>query len=196
MTDTIDRIRHLGEIVRPSRAIASGIRAEAFYRLRDEGALVEISRGVYRLADLPMIDHPDLIAVAVRVPKAVVCLVSALAFHEATTQVPHAVDIALPQGVKTPRIGNPPIRTFHVSPQTYDAGVEDHLLDGVPVRIYSMEKTIADCFKFRNRVGSETAVEALRLGLERKGASVSKILQFARICRVESIMRPYLEALT
>jgi predicted transcriptional regulator of viral defense system len=150
---------------------------------------------VYRLADLPEPSQPDLVVIATRVPRAVVCLISALAFHGITTQVPHEVHIALPRGQRSPRLGHPPIRVFRFTGRAFSEGVETHAIEGVPVRVYGPEKTVADCFKFRNRIGLDVAVEALRLSRERKRASVRTLLHHARICRVERIMQPYLEAL-
>ncbi|MBX7220020.1 MAG: type IV toxin-antitoxin system AbiEi family antitoxin domain-containing protein [Blastocatellia bacterium] len=195
MHPPLERIHQLGGTVRTSQALALGIHPRTLYRLRDEGKLIELSRGVFRSADLPWPDQPDLVSVSVRVPKAVICLISAFAFHHLTTRIPHWVDIALPQGVKTPRVEHPSIRAFHVAPTAYEAGIETHPVDGVPVRIYSAEKTIADGFKFRNRIGLEVVLEALRNGLERDQVTVARILHFARLCRVERVITPYLEAL-
>ena len=154
-----------------------------------------MSRGVYRLADAPPLSSPDLVTVALRAPQAVVCLVSALAFHEMTTQIPHAVDIALPKGAETPRIAHPPISVHRFSGHSFLAGIETHRIDGVAVRIYGPEKTLADCFKFRNKLGTDVVLEALRFYKARKPFRVDDLLKYARICRMERIMRPYLETL-
>ncbi|MCA9296930.1 MAG: hypothetical protein KC983_10435, partial [Phycisphaerales bacterium] len=140
-------------------------------------------------------ENPDLMTVAGRIPRGVICLVSALAFHEITTQIPHAVDLALPRGMTTPAIRYPPIRTYRFSAPTLSAGVEMHAIDGVDVRIFSPEKTLADCFKFRNTIGLDIALEALRTYLHREGADIEAIHRYARLGRVERVMRPYLEAL-
>lgn len=186
--------RHSG-VLRTSRALALGIHPRTLYRLRDSGRLAVVSRGVYRLAELPEPSQPDLVVVATRVPQAVVCLISALSFHGITTQVPHEVQIALPRGRRRPQLDHPPIRVFQLTGKAYTEGIETHSIEGVPVRIYSPEKTIADCFKFRNKIGLDVAVEALKLGRERKRVSIMSLLHHARICRVERVMRPYLEAL-
>lgn len=187
--------RKHGGMLRASEAIALGIHPRALYRLRDENRLVTVSRGLYRLADLPELSDPDLVSVATRIPQAVVCLISALAFHEITTEIPHEVSIALPRTVKKPRLDHPPLRVFWLSGESLTEGIEEHKIDGVKVRIYGPEKTVADCFKFRNKIGLDVAIEALKLCIERKGATPRKLLHYARICRVERIMRPYLEAL-
>lgn len=184
-----------GGILRTRRALALGIHPRTLYRLRDEGRLVRVSRGVFRLSSLPRAGRPDLVAVATRVPRAVVCLVSALAFHDLTTEVPHEVHIALPRGTKVPRLEHPPLRVYRFSGPALTAGVQRVGVDGVPVQVYGPEKTVVDCFRFRNRLGLDVATEALRACLRRRGARRPDLLRFARLCRVERVMLPYLEAL-
>ena len=157
--------------------------------------LLQLSRGLYRLADLPPLANPDLMIVALRLPQAVICLVSALAFHDLTTQVPHAVDVALHSGAGRPALDYPPLRTFWFSGPAWSEGVEVHQLDDTPVRIYGPEKTVADCFKFRHKLGMDIALEAARLYRKRKDFNIGTLLTYARICRVERVMRPYLEAI-
>jgi predicted transcriptional regulator of viral defense system len=163
--------------------------------MRDSGALEMVSRGVYRLSGGPPLGNPDLVTVATRVPSGVICLVSALAFHELTTQIPHEVHLALPRGAEEPRVDHPPIKTYRFTGQAFTEGVEAHELDGIRVHIYSPEKTLADCFKFRNKIGLDTAVEAVRFYRERRRVKVDDLMRYASICRVEKIIRPYLEAL-
>ena len=184
--------RHHG-VLRTSRVLEAGIHPRTLYRLRDSGSLVQVSRGVYRLADLPESAQPDLVVVASRVPRAVICLISALAFHEITVQIPHEVQIALPRGARTPRLDHPPIRVFRMTGQAYSQGIETHVEQGVTVQVYGVEKTVTDCFKFRNKIGLDVAVEALRLARERKHAKPSALMHYARICRVERVMLPYVE---
>ena len=163
--------------------------------MRDSGALEVVSRGMYRLAGSSPLGSPDLVTVATRIPGGVICLISALAFHELTTQIPHEVHVALPRGAEEPRLDYPPIKTYRFTGEAYTQGVESHELDGVIVHIYSPEKTLADCFKFRNKVGLDTAVEAVRFYRERTRVKVDDLMRYAAICRVEKIIRPYLEAL-
>lgn len=191
----VTMFRKRGGMLRASEAIALGIHPRTLYRLRDENRLVTVSRGLYRLADLPELSDPDLVSVATRIPQAVICLISALAFHEITTEIPHEVSIALPRTVKRPRLDYPPLRVFWFSGDALTEGIEEHKIDGVKVRIYGPEKTVADCFKFRNKIGLDVAIEALKLCRERKGSTPRKLLHYARVCRVERVMRPYLEAL-
>jgi predicted transcriptional regulator of viral defense system len=184
-----------GGILRTANAIRSGIHPDTLYRMRDSGTLDAISRGVYRLTESPPIGNPDLVTVATRVSSGVICLISALAFHEITTQIPHEVHLALPQGAEEPRLDQPPIKTYRFAGKSYSEGVQIHTFDNVKVRIYSPEKTIADCFKFRNKIGLDTAIEAIRFYRERKRIQIDELMRYATICRVDKIIRPYLEAL-
>jgi predicted transcriptional regulator of viral defense system len=163
--------------------------------MRDSGSLDVVSRGVYRLAGSEPLGNPDLVTVATRVRGGVICLISALAFHEITTQIPHEVHVALQRGAEEPRIDHPPIKSYRFTGQAFTAGVKTYELDGISVRIYSPEKTIADCFKFRNKVGLDTAVEAVRFYRERRSINVDDLIHYAAICRVEKVIRPYLEAI-
>lgn len=192
--ETIFR-RHRG-VLRTSHALKLGIHPRILYRLRDSGRLVSVTRGVYRLAGLPELSQPDLLVVASRVPQAVICLISALSFHGITTQVPHEVHIALPRGARYPKLDHPPTRVFLMTGAAYSAGIETHFIEGVEIRVYGPEKSVADCFKFRNKIGMDVALEALRLARERKHVTPQALLHYARLCRVERVMRPYLEALT
>jgi predicted transcriptional regulator of viral defense system len=162
---------------------------------RDAGIIEPLSRGLYRLADSPPLANPDLVTVALRTPEGVVCLISALAFHQLTTQIPHEVHLALRRGSEPPRIDHPPVRTYWFAKAAFEAGIETHRLDSIPVRIYSPEKTLADCFKYRNKIGLDTAVEAVRLYRERRRPSVDALMKYAQVCRVAKVMRPYLEAI-
>jgi predicted transcriptional regulator of viral defense system len=163
--------------------------------MRDEGIVERLSRGVYRLTELKPLGNPDLVSITVRIPKGVVCLISALAFHEITTQVPHQVYIAIDRYSRPPKIDFPPIRVFRFTGEAYEGGVETHEIEGVQVSVYCPEKTIADCFKYRNKIGFDVALEALKLYRERIGFKVDDLMHFARVCRVEKVMRPYLEAI-
>jgi predicted transcriptional regulator of viral defense system len=184
-----------GGILRTAQALRAGIHPSTLYTMRDVGTLQVVSRGVYRLAGSGPLGNPDLVTVATRVHCGVICLISALAFHEITTQIPHEVHVALQRGAEEPRLDHPPIKTYRFTGQAFKAGVETHELDGVNVRIYSPEKTLADCFKFRNKIGLDTAVEAVRFYRERRNVSVDSLMHYAGICRVEKVIRPYLEAI-
>ena len=180
---------------RPTRCGLAFTRA-TLYALRDSGEIEQVARGLYRLSTAPPLSNPDLVPIAIRIPRAVVCLISALAHHRLTTRVPHAVDIALPSHAQAPKMDNVPIRVFWYPEGSFRAGVEVVEIDDVPVRVYSAEKTIADCFKYRNKIGLDVALEALRAYRERtKKPNRQALTKFAQINRVEKIMRPYLEAI-
>ena len=185
--------RH-GGMLRMAQAIREGISRRTLYALRDAGITEQLSRGLYRLADASPLGNPDLVAVATKVPKGVVCLLSALAFHELTTQIPHEVYLAIPRNAEAPRLDHPPVRSFHFSGRAFTEGIETHQMDDVPVRVYSREKTLADCFKYRNKIGLDTVLEALRLYKQQGRVNVDAIMRCAAVCRVTKVMRPYLEA--
>ncbi len=185
--------KHGGQL-RMSEAIGHGMTRYMLYSLRDKGIIEEVSRGVYRLAELPPISNPDLVTVSLRFPQAVICLVSALAYHDITTQVPHVVSVAVPRTSRMPRLDYPPIQAHRFSDEAYKSGIEEHRIDGVPVKVYSREKTLADCFKFRNQIGMDVVLEALKLYRTRKKFNPGELIKYAKICRVEKVMRPYLEA--
>ncbi len=187
--------RKHGGLLRTAEAIDLGVHPRTLYAMRDAGVLDQLSRGVFRLTKLPPLGNPDLVAVAARVPQGVVCLISALSFHEITTQIPKEVYLAVKIGTEPPRVSNPPARVFHFSGKAFTEGAVTHRLDGIDVRVYDPEKTLADCFKFRNRIGMDTVLEALKLYKERKRFDVEKILHYAKICRVTKVITPYLESL-
>jgi predicted transcriptional regulator of viral defense system len=184
-----------GGVLTTTQALRSGIHARTLYRMRDSGLLERLDRGLFRLAALSPPADPDLISAAIRVPRGVLCLISALSFHGITTQIPHEIYLALPRGTEPPRLSSPPLRIFWFGGESYQAGIEQHRIDRIDLRVYSPEKTVADCFKMRNRIGADVAVEALRLYAASRSMDIDKLLHFARICRVEGVMRPYLEAL-
>jgi len=187
--------RDRGGVLKTGEALRAGIHPRTLYEMERNGILEKLARGLYRIADMPPLGNPDLVSVALKVPNGIVCLISALAYHGITTQIPHEVYLALKRGAEPPRLRYPPIRVFWFTAEAFAQGIETHRLDGIQVRIYSPEKTIADCFKYRNKIGMDTAIEALKLYRERKQFKINDLMQFARVCRVEKVMRPYLEAL-
>ena len=198
MASTIEQARKVfedrGGTLRTNEALAEGIHPRTLYAMRDAGELEQLARGLYRLADLPPMSEPDLATVAKRIPQGVVCLISALAYHELTTQVPHEVHLALPRSARRPKLDYPPLHVYRFSRAAFDAGIEAHVIDNVPVRVYGPEKTLADCFKYRNKIGLDVAIESLRSYRGRRGARLQMVLEYARTCRVEKVVRPYLEA--
>jgi predicted transcriptional regulator of viral defense system len=182
-------------VVRPVDFEAGGIPRSRLYGLVREGLVERQSRGVYVAADHPYTEHNGLAQVAKRVPAAVVCLLSALRFHEITTQNPFQIWIALPEKARKPRMEYPPIRVVRFSGTSLTEGVETHKIEGVEVRVYSLAKTIADCFKYRHKIGLDVALEALRESWQAGKVTMDQIDQAARACRMQRVMRPYLEAL-
>ncbi len=194
MQTAIEIFREHGGILRTSQALDLGIHPRTLYGMRNLSVLDQVSRGVYRLASLPTLSQPDLVTVAIRVPRAVVCLVSALSYHDITTEIPHEVQIALPRGTKSPALSYPPVRVFRFSGPALREGIQTVQIDGAPVRLYSPEKTVADCFRLRNKIGLDVAIEALHLCIKNRRAKPADLLRYARVCRVERVMLPYLEA--
>ena len=191
---SIEIFRKNGGQLRMSEAIAHGITRYMLYSLRDKGIIEQVSRGVYRLMELPPISNPDLVTISLRFPNAVICLISALSYHNITTQIPHVVSVAVPRDSRIPSLDYPPIQTHRFSDEAYNAGIENHVIDGAHVKIYNPEKTLADCFKFRNKIGMEVVLEALKLYRSRQKFNLEKLLTYAEVCRVKNIMTPYLEA--
>jgi predicted transcriptional regulator of viral defense system len=185
-----------GGTLRTSEARAQGVHPRTLYHLRDTGHLERLSRGLYRLADRPASEHEDLVIVAGRVPEAVVTLISALAFHDLTDEIPRAVHIALPRGKRFPRLDYPPLETVHVSEPAFSTGIETRALaGGLDVRVYDPARTVADCFKFRGQIGKDVALGALKTYLRRSGRDLQALMRYADVCRVKSVMRPHVESL-
>ncbi len=185
--------RHGGQL-RLSEALAWGFNRYQLYQLRDEGLIEPVSRGLYRLADLPPIENPDLLAAATRFPKAVLCLISALDWHGITTQIPHHVHLAVARDSRVPALDYPPVTGYRLSGRAFSAGVEQVDVDGITMNVYCPEKTLADCFKFRNRVGMDVVLEGLELYRTRKTFQPGKLMEYAGICRVANVMAPFVEA--
>ena len=183
-----------GGILRTSEVLSAGIHPRTLYKLRDEGYIIKVDRGVYKLNDHASLSNPDIAIVAARVPNAKICLLSALDFHEMTKEIPHKIHIAIARTQRDPKIDYPPVEVYRFTAESLTEGIEKHEIDGQTIQVYNPAKTIADCFKFRNKIGIEIALEALQRGLEEKNVEVKEILKYAKICRVENIIKPYMEA--
>lgn len=199
MNPTSDRqllktIRKLG-IVRSVDLQALGISRGQLYRLVREGLLERQARGIYVASQHRVSAQHSLAQVAKRVPAGVICLLSALRFHGLTTQSPAEVWIALPEKARRPKLDSPRLRVARFSGAALSEGIETHRVEGVEVRIYSAAKTVADCFKYRNKVGVDVAVEALRDFSRRHRGGATELARFARICRVVRVMQPYLDSI-
>ncbi|GIU77137.1 MAG: transcriptional regulator [Bryobacteraceae bacterium] len=181
-------------LVRPRDVEALGIARAFLTRLERRGLLERRARGVYVLADAPVSEHHSLALAAKLVPRGVVCLLSALRFHGLTTQDPHEVWMAIDFKARKPSVKFPALRIVRFSGRSLADGIETHLIEAVPVRVYSPAKTVADCFKYRNKIGTDVALEALRDALRKRKATMDGIHRFAKVCRVANVIRPYLES--
>jgi predicted transcriptional regulator of viral defense system len=182
-------------ILRRVEAIRLGVPEYVIYEMTKNGDLIKEARGLYRLAESEPLSNPDLVQVSLLIPKGVVFLISALYFHRLTTQIPHWIYLALPRGTSYPKVEYPPIKAFMRSEKQYAAGVEEHLIDGVRVRIYSREKTVADCFMYQREIGKDVALEALKDYMASKSRNVNKLMEYAKVNRVEKSILPYVESL-
>ena len=197
--DDMDRVVALaakqGGLISTRDVERRGISRNILYRMLQQGKLTRIGRALFSLPGAVATEHLPLAEVSKRVPGAVICLLSALSFHGLTTQLPHAVWIAVERAHWRPRFDYPPLNVTHVSGEAFSFGIQTHEISGVTVRIYSPAKTVADCFKFRNKVGLDIAVEALRETRRSRKATVDDLMRAAEVCRVYKIIRPYAEAI-
>jgi predicted transcriptional regulator of viral defense system len=159
------------------------------------GKIKRISRGIYKLVDFPDISSPDLVTAGVMFPKGVICLITALSFHDATDEIPRFIDIAVPANSRTKKTQDLPVRFYYFASEAWSNGIEEHIVDGQKIRVYCLAKTIADCFKFRNKIGMDTARSALKFAIENRKANPNEIMKYARICHVSNIIKPILESI-
>lgn len=174
---------------------AAGIHRQVLTRLVAEGKIERVVRGLYRLADHSPSEHHGLVMASAAVPQGVVCLLSALQFHGIGTQLPSAVWVAIDRRARRPALKYPPLRVVRYTGAALTEGVKSHRIDGRTVRVYDVAKTLADCFKYRNKIGLDVALEALREAWRARRFTMDALDRYARICRVQRVMRPYLEAL-
>lgn len=192
--ETLRLVRSLG-IVRPGDLEARGVSRQRLYGLVREGEVEQLSRGVYAARRHPITAEHTLAHVGKRVPAGVFCLLTALRFHDLTTQNPADVWIALSEKARKPRLDYPRLRVARFSGAALTEGIETHRVEGVEIHVYSAAKTVADCFKYRNKIGVDVAVEALRDFTRRYRGGANDLARFARICRVMRVMQPYLDAI-
>jgi predicted transcriptional regulator of viral defense system len=181
-------------ILRPRDLDRHGIARTHLQRLERSALLERAGRGLYRLPSANLTEHHSLAAACKLVPRGVVCLLSALRFHDLTTQAPFEVWLAIGVRARRPSQATPPLRIVRFSGPAFTRGVEKHVVEGVEVRVYGAAKTVADCFKYRNKIGLDVAIEALRDYRRRHPRGMDELWRYARICRVANVMRPYLEA--
>jgi len=193
-----DRLLELARqraVITAADAARAGIHSQQITRLVAEGVLERIARGRYCLVDRPVTEHHGLALASRAVPNGVICLLSALQFHGIGTQLPPDLWVAIPRGARAPSIGRLPLKIVRFSGAAFTEGIETHRIEGEKVRVYSVAKTLADLFKHRNKIGLEVALEALREAWREQSFTMEALDRAARICRVERVMRPYVEAI-
>lgn len=211
MSNVLNIFRHIEMPVKVPPAIKSAFKSSSVLRTRDleahgiwraklrgfveQGVLTRVGRGLYTRTGVEAGENHSLAEVGKRVPKGTVCLLSALRFHGLTTQQPHEVWLALDGKARSPKTDSMALRIVRFSGASLWEGQKEHVIEGVTVKIYNPAKTVADCFKFRNKIGLDVALEALRETWRERRCSISELMRYARICRVANIMRPYLESL-
>jgi predicted transcriptional regulator of viral defense system len=183
-------------LIRPRDVEAEGIHREYLLRLYRNGDLARVGRGLYALPGTQTSESISLAEVAKRIPNAVVCLISALQFHNLTTQIAPQVWIAIENKKWEPTLDYPPLEIVRLTGRAFSFGVEEHEVNRITVKVYSPAKTVADCFKFRNKIGLDVALEALRETWRSRKATMDELWEAAKVCRVANVMRPYLEAIT
>lgn len=193
--ELINFFKSHGGVVRFADILKAGFHPDLLIAIEKARKVEKIARGLYRITNYSPGSHPDFVIASLQAPKGVICLISALSFHEATSEIPRYVDIAIPQGTHANRIKYPPVKFYRFAPKTWKAGVEEHEIEGYKIMIYNLAKTIVDCFKFRNRIGVAIARDALKVAVTEKKIKPKEVMKYAKICRVSSIIKPILEAM-
>lgn len=191
----IEYLRQHGGVARFSSIRGAGFHPDTLKRLEKEKRVEKIARGLYKLSSDTLGSYPDYVSASLQTSKGVICLVSALYFYRVTTEIPQFVDIAIPFGARANKIEYPPVKFYRFSPKAWDAGIEEYKMAGHKIKIYSLAKTIADCFKFRNKIGPDVAREAIKAAVREKRVKPKEIMHFAKICRVDRIIKPILETM-
>ena len=190
----IEMARKTG-VIRAREIRKAGLHTEYLRRLCKSGRLIRTGRGLYVLADGDFTEHHTLAEACKRVPHGIICLLSALSYHEIGTQNPHGVWMAIDRTMRKPKVDYPPIRIFRFSGPSLNEGIEEKKIEAVSVRVYNPAKTVADCFKYRNKVGIDVAIEALKECWQSRRCTIDELVRYALICRVRNIMQPYMEAI-
>lgn len=184
-----------GGVATYSDLMEAGFHKRTLRSFLHSGKIQKIDRALYKLSDGPASSNPDLVTVSIKAPQAVICLVSALAFHEATDEIPRHVHLAIPRGKHASRIKYPPVHFYRFAPEVWKMGVEEHKIEGHSIRVYNLAKTVADCFKFRNKIGIDLARAALKVAITEKQVSPKEIMRYAKLCRVTKFIKPLLETM-
>ncbi|MGM0568544.1 MAG: type IV toxin-antitoxin system AbiEi family antitoxin domain-containing protein [Elusimicrobiota bacterium] len=173
----------------------AGFHPDTLTSLEEKGQIEKVAYGIYSLIDYIPDEYPDLVIASLQAPRGVVCLISALSFHNATTEIPGKVEMAIERGTRKYKIEYPPVKFYYFSKKTWEAGIEKHQIEGKKIKVYNLAKTIADCFKFRNKIGADIAREALKIAVREKNISPKEIMKYSKRCRVSTIVKPILETL-
>lgn len=192
--ERVARVAKQRGLLRPRDVADAGVTRADLARLARLGLIQKLGRGLYSMASVELTEHHSLAEAAKRLPAGVVCLLSALRFHGLTTQNPFEVWVAIGHKAWRPKSSEPPLRLVHMSGRAASVGIETHVVEGVPVRVFSPAKTVADCFRFRNKIGLDVALEALRDYRRRHRGGMDALWRHAEICRVTRVMQPYIEA--
>lgn len=191
----VELFKRCGGIAQYSDIKKAGFHNDILQSLVASGRIQKMSRSVYKLAEVDDLINPDLVIASIKAPKGVVCLISALAFYEVTDEIPRHVDLAIPRGAHANKINHPPVKYYRFTQDAWRVGMEVQKIVGQEVRIYNLAKTIADCFKFRNKIGFDVALKALKNALSEKKVSPKEIMMYAKTCRVVKVIQPILESL-
>lgn len=191
----MEYFQNSGGTVRFSGIIKAGFHTDSLKSLEKKGKVKKLARGLYSLAGISHDTYPDFTSAAQQVPNGVFCLISALSYYEVTDEIPHHVDMAIKQGARANNIKYPPVKFYRFAPIAWKAGIEEVEIDGIKIKIYSLSKTIADCFKFRNKIGIDVARNALKIAINEKKVKPLEVFRYAKICRVVNIVKPILEAI-
>jgi len=188
-------LQNHGGVAHFSSILKAGFHSDMLKSLEKEDKIEKIGRGLYRLTSDTLGSHPDYVIASLQAPKGVICLLSALYFYKATSEIPRFIDIAILSGARANKIKYPPVKFYRFAPKAWEAGIEEHEIAGHKIKIYSLSKTIADCFKFRNKTGTDVARDAIKIAVTEKGVRPKEIMHFAKICRVDRIIKPILETM-
>jgi len=193
--ELISFIKKNGGIAKFSAILEAGFHPDSLNNLLKQNKITKISRGLYMWVGQDFKENPDFVISSLQAPRGVICLLSALSFHEVTVEIPKYVEIAIPKGAHAYKIDYPPVKIYHFDYKAWESGIEEYKIDGHKIKIYNLAKTIADCYKFRNRIGMNVIREALKTSLKEKKVKPKEIMKYAKVCRVENGIRPILEAI-
>lgn len=194
-TELIQFLKKIGGLASFAELDKAGFNKAIIKISLENDNIVRLDRGLYSLSEGMSFSNPDFVVISIKIPRGIICLLSALAFHEATNEIPKYIDVAIPRGTHENKIKYPPVKFYRFAPNTWKAGVEEHEIEGYKIKVYSLAKTVADCFKFRNRIGINVAREALKTAVVEKHIKPKDIMENAKICRVDRIIKPILESM-